>query len=95
MLVNKYSSTFQFHYGTIKAWTEVAEERRPVAFQFHYGTIKAQLPAPSLYLRSPDFNSTTVRLKQRTHTQRHPAGSTFQFHYGTIKAAPSLKAPIA
>ena len=34
------SSTFQFHYGTIKSLTQMNDNVQHATFQFHYGTIK-------------------------------------------------------
>ena len=61
-LHHHWAATFQFHYGTIKSPTLRCSVDTVTRFQFHYGTIKS-LAFAILYSKSPDFNSTMVRLK--------------------------------
>ena len=82
-----YPSGFQFHYGTIKSYSRIAERHAPPLFQFHYGTIKS---SPFFYSKKEikHFNSTMVRLKVYMVTGFQLIYGRFQFHYGTIKRNP-------
>ena len=53
-------------------------------FQFHYGTIKRQGTEERQGLFAY-FNSTMVRLKERSKVININECKVFQFHYGTIK----------
>ena len=56
------TTTFQFHYGTIKSKQIEQQWKMWNAFQFHYGTIKRLVTLLPVMFRHY-FNSTMVRLK--------------------------------
>ena len=59
------TTSFQFHYGTIKSRTSYSHRDMKRMFQFHYGTIKRSISKYNNLSPQSGFNSTMVRLKVR------------------------------
>ena len=55
--------SFQFHNGSIKSQTALADRVNFEAFQFHNGSIKSRKTGLRSERRDVGFNSTMVRLK--------------------------------